>query len=104
MRFDISEISGILKQEIGQYQAQLDVSKIGRVVEVGDGIARIYGLDDAMAGEMLLFENDIIGEVFNVEEDSLGTVIYGDYRAVKEGADVRSTGKLMSVPVGQDLL
>jgi len=104
MRFDISEISGILKQEISQYQAQLDVAKIGRVVEVGDGIARIYGLDDAMAGEMLLFDNDVIGEVFNVEEDSLGAVIYGDYRAVKEGADVRSTGQLMSVPVGKDLL
>ena len=104
MRFDISEISGILKQEIGRYQAQLDVSKIGRVVEVGDGIARIYGLDDAMAGEMLLFENDIIGEVFNVEEDSLGAVVYGDYRAVREGADVRSTGQLMSVPVGRGVL
>ena len=104
MRFDISEISGVLKQEIGQYKAQLDVSRIGRVVEVGDGIARIYGLEEAMAGEMLLFDNDIMGEVFNVEEDSLGAVIYGDYRAVKEGADVRSTGQLMSVPVGQGAL
>ncbi len=104
MRFDISEITGILKQEISRYEAQLDVAKVGRVVEVGDGIARIYGLDDAMAGEMLLFENDVVGEVFNVEEDSLGAVIYGDYRVVKEGADVTSTGQLMSVGVGQGLL
>ncbi len=104
MRFDISEITGILKQEISRYEAQLDVAKVGRVVEVGDGIARIYGLDDAMAGEMLLFESDVVGEVFNVEEDSLGAVIYGDYRVVKEGADVTSTGQLMSVPVGQGLL
>ena len=78
--------------------------KVGRVVEVGDGIARIYGLEDAMAGEMLLFENDIIGEVFNLEEDSLAVVIYGDYTKVREGSDVRSTGRLMSVPVGEEMI
>ena len=104
MKFDISEISGILKQEIQQYRAQLDVAKVGRVVEVGDGIARIYGLNEAMAGEMLLFEQDVVGEVFNVEEDGIGAVIYGDYTEVREGADVRGTGRLMSVPVGQSLL
>jgi F-type H+-transporting ATPase subunit alpha len=104
MKIDISEITGILKQEIGQYETKLDVTKVGRVVEVGDGIARIYGLDDAMASEMLLFENDTIGEVFNLEEDSLGAVIYGDYTKVREGSDVRSTGRLMSVPVGEELL
>ena len=104
MKIDISEITDILKQEISQYEAQLDVAKVGRVVEVGDGIARIYGLKDALAGEMLLFENDTIGEVFNLEEDSLAAVIYGDYTKVREGSDVRSTGKLMSVPVGEELL
>ncbi len=78
--------------------------KVGRVVEVGDGIARIYGLSDAMAGEMLLFENDIMGEVFNLEEDSLAAVIYGDYTKVREASDVRATGQLMSVPVGAELL
>jgi F-type H+-transporting ATPase subunit alpha len=104
MKIDITEITGILKKEIGQYEAKLDVVKVGRVVEVGDGIARIYGLSDAMAGEMLLFENDIMGEVFNLEEDSLAAVIYGDYTKVREASDVRSTGRLMSVPVGEELL
>ncbi len=104
MKIDVSEITSILKQEISQYEARLDVVKVGRVVEVGDGIARIYGLQDALAGEMLLFENDTIGEIFNLEEDSLAAVIYGDYTKVREGSDVRSTGKLMAVPVGEELL
>jgi len=104
MKIDISEITGILKQEISQYEARLDVTKVGRVVEVGDGIARIYGLQDAQAGEMLLFEGDTVGEVFNLEEDSLAAVIYGDYTKVKEGSDVRSTGRLMAVPVGEEVL
>jgi F-type H+-transporting ATPase subunit alpha len=104
MKFDITEIAGILKQEIGQYEAKLDVAKVGRVVEVGDGIARIYGLDDAMAGEMLLFENDVVGEVFNLDEDSIAAVIYGDYTKVRDGSDVQSTGRLMAVTVGEALL
>ncbi|NLH43789.1 MAG: F0F1 ATP synthase subunit alpha [Planctomycetes bacterium] len=104
MKIDISEITGILKREISQYEARLDVAKVGRVVEVGDGIARIYGLQDALAGEMLLFEGDTVGEVFNLEEDSLAAVIYGDFTKVREGSDVRSTGKLMAVPVGEELL
>ena len=104
MKIDISEITGILKQEISQYEAKLDVVKVGRVVEVGDGIARIYGLEGALASEMLLFENDTIGEVFNLEEDSLAAVIYGDYTKVREGSDVRSTWRLMSVPVGDEML
>ncbi|OHB67930.1 MAG: F0F1 ATP synthase subunit alpha [Planctomycetes bacterium RBG_13_60_9] len=104
MKMDITEIASLLKQEIRQYEAKLDVSKVGRVVEVGDGIAQIYGLDDAMASEILLFENDIIGEVFNLEENSLAAVIYGDYTKVREGSDVRSTGRLMSIPVGEELI
>ncbi|MFZ0035214.1 MAG: F0F1 ATP synthase subunit alpha [Sedimentisphaerales bacterium] len=104
MKFDVREISNILKQEISQYKGKLDVSTVGRVVEVGDGIAGIYGLDNAMVGEMLLFENDVIGEVFNLEEDSVGAVIYGDYTKVKEGSDVRASGQLLSIPVGEQLL
>ena len=104
MKFDVSEISGILKQEISQYRNKLDMSTVGRVIEVGDGIARIYGLDNAMAGEILRFENDVIGEVFNLEEDSVGAVIYGDYTKVREGSDVHATGRLMSIPAGNDLL
>jgi F-type H+/Na+-transporting ATPase subunit alpha len=73
-------------------------------VELADGIARIYGLDQAMVGEVLEFENDVFGEAFNLEEDSVAAVIYGDYTKVREGADVRATGRLMSVPVGEALL
>ena len=104
MKVDFSEISGILKQEISQYKSKLDVTKVGRVVELADGIARIYGLDDAMVGEVLQFENDVFGEVFNLEQDSVGAVIYGDYTKVKEGSDVQATGKLMSVAIGDELL
>jgi F-type H+-transporting ATPase subunit alpha len=104
MKFSITEVTDILKQQISQYQNKLDVSQVGQVMEVGDGIARIYGLDNSMVGETLRFENDVIGEVFNLEEDSVGTVIYGDYTKVKEGSDVHTTGSLMSVQVGNELL
>ena len=104
MQLDFSEIGGLLKQEISQYKARLDVARVGRVVELADGIARIYGLDDAMVGEVLEFENDVFGEVFNLEEDSVGAVIYGEYTKVREGSDVRASGRLMSVPVGEELL
>ena len=104
MKFDISEISGIIKQEIGQYKNKLDVSSVGRVVEVGDGIARIYGLNNVMTSEMLQFEQGVLGEVFNLEEDSIGAVLYGEYTKVKEGSDVFPTGRVMSIPVGDELL
>jgi F-type H+-transporting ATPase subunit alpha len=104
MKFEVSEIVSILKQEISQYKHKLDVSQVGRVVEVSDGIARIYGLDSAMSGEMLEFENNIRGEVFNLEEDSIGAVIYGDYTKVKEGSDVHLSGQVLSIPAGFELL
>ncbi|MCJ7777854.1 MAG: F0F1 ATP synthase subunit alpha, partial [Sedimentisphaerales bacterium] len=104
MKADFTEIGSILKQEISQYKSKLEVSKVGRVVELADGIARIYGLDDAMVGEVLEFENDIFGEAFNLEEESIGAVIYGDYTKVREGSDVRVTGRLMSVPVSEEVL
>ena len=104
MKFDVNEISTLIKQEISRYKSQVDVARVGKVLEIGDGIARIYGLDTAMAGEMLQFEGGIIGEVFNLEEESVGAVIYGDYMKIKEGSTVRSTGKVLTVPVGFDLL
>jgi F-type H+-transporting ATPase subunit alpha len=104
MKFDISEISGIIKQEISQYKSKLDVSNVGRVVEVGDGIARIYGLNNVMVSETLQFEQGVLGEVFNLEEDSIGAVLYGDYTKVKAGSDVFPTGRVMSIPVGKELL
>ena len=103
MKFDMSEISGILKQEISRYRNKLDVATVGRVVEVGDGIARIYGLDNVRAGEMLEFENGTGGEVFNLEEDAVGAVIYGDFTGIKEGMEVRTTGRLLSIPVCEEL-
>ncbi len=104
MKFDISEVSGILKEEISRYRNKLDVATVGRVVEVGDGIARVYGLSNARAGEMLEFEGGIHGEVFNLEEDAIGAVLYGDPIAVKEGTEVRATGRLLSIPVGEELI
>ncbi len=107
MKIKTDEIASIIKQEIAQYSSELEISEVGRVVEVGDGIARIYGLSKAMAGEMLEFQTSdggVIGQVFNLELDTVGAVIYGDYLAVKEGDLVKSTGRLLSVPVGEALL
>src|SRR5690606_7104568 len=101
------EITSVIKQEIEQFAAELEISEVGRVVEVGDGIARIYGLSKAMAGEMIEFQTDqggVMGQVMNLEEDTVGAVIYGDYLAVKEGDLVKSTGRLLEVPVGEEML
>jgi F-type H+-transporting ATPase subunit alpha len=104
MKFKIDEITSVIQQEISSYQNQLDVTQVGKVIEVGDGIARIYGLRNAMAGEMLAFPNNIFGQVFNLEEETVGAVVLGDYKQLKEGDVVRSTGELLSVPVGEALL
>jgi F-type H+-transporting ATPase subunit alpha len=107
VKIKTDEIASVIKQEIQQYASQLEVSEVGRVVEVGDGIARIYGLANAMAGELLEFqtsEGAVMGQVFNLELDTVGAVIYGDYLAVKEGDLVKSTGRLLEVPVGPELL
>jgi len=101
------EIVSVIKNEIAQFGAELEVSEVGRVVEVGDGIARIYGLSKAMAGELLEFQTGdgaVMGQVFNLELDTVGAVIYGDYLSVKEGDIVKSTGRLLEVPVGEGLL
>ncbi|MEI8196887.1 MAG: F0F1 ATP synthase subunit alpha, partial [Phycisphaerae bacterium] len=104
MKFKIDEITSVIQQEISQYQNQLDVTQVGKIIEVGDGIARIYGLRGAMAGEMLAFPNGIFGQVFNLEEETVGAVVMGNYKELKEGDVVRSTGELLSVPVGEQLL
>ena len=104
MEFNITEISSLIKDEIKRYRSEIDVAMVGRVLEVGDGIATICGLDNAMAGEMLMFEGGVAGEVFNLEEESIGAVIYGDYKQIKESSPVRSTGKMLSVPVGFELM
>ena len=107
MKIKTDEIVSVIKTEIEQYSTDLQVSDVGRVIEVGDGIAQIYGLSNAMAGEMLEFRTGsgaVSGQVFNLELDTVGAVIYGDYLSVKEGDTVVSTGKLLSVPVGEELL
>ena len=104
MKFNTDEIANIIREEIANYKVELDVAHVGKVLEVGDGIAQIYGLSNAMAGEMLLFENGQMGQVFNLEESSIGAVIYGDYQQIREGQSVRTTGKLLEVPVGSELL
>ncbi len=107
MKIKTDEIASVIRQEIEQYSADLEVSEVGRVVEIGDGIARIYGLAKAMAGELLEFqtsEGAVMGQVFNLELDTVGAVIYGDYKAVKEGDMVKATGRLLEVPVGEALL
>ena len=107
MKIKTDEITSVIRQEIEQYAAELEVSEVGRVVEIGDGIARIYGLSKAMAGELLEFQTasgNVMGQVMNLELDTVGAVIYGDYLKVKEGDLVKSTGRLLDVPVGESLL
>jgi len=104
MKFKIDEITSVIQQEISSYKTQLDVTQVGKVIEVGDGIARIYGLRGAMAGEMLEFPGGVFGQVFNLEEETVGAVILGDYKEIKEGDTVKATGELLSVPVGEGML
>lgn len=98
------EISSIIKKRIEEYRSQVEVTDIGTVIQVGDGIARIYGLEEAMAGELLEFEGGIYGMVLNLEEDNIGCVILGPYTTIREGDTVKRTGRIMEVPVGDALL
>ncbi|MCC7138251.1 MAG: F0F1 ATP synthase subunit alpha [Planctomycetes bacterium] len=104
MRFNPEEITSVLRKEIEEFRSDLDVAEVGTILEVGDGIARIYGLDRAMAGEMLEFEGGVRGQVFNLEEGSIGAIVLGDYKDLKEGQTVRRTGALLEVPVGEGLI
>jgi F-type H+-transporting ATPase subunit alpha len=104
MRFKVDEIASVIEEEIRKYRTDVDHSEVGKVLEVGDGIARIYGLTGAMAGERLEFANGAQGQVFNLEESSVGAVVLGDYLGIKEGDEVRRSGELLSVPVGPALI
>jgi F-type H+-transporting ATPase subunit alpha len=107
VKIKTDEIASVIRQEIQQFATQLEVSEVGRVIEIGDGIARIYGLSNAMAGELLEFQAEggaVMGQVFNLEEDTVGAVVYGDYKKIKEGDVVKATGRLLEVPVGEALL
>jgi F-type H+-transporting ATPase subunit alpha len=103
-RIRADEIAGILRQEIENYERVIDVSEVGAVISVGDGIARIHGLDKVMAGELIEFPHDVAGIAMNLEEDQVGAVLLGDYTEIKEGDEVRRTRRIMSVPVGEALI
>ena len=104
MRIKPEEVSKIIRNEIEGYNKSLDIANTGTVLEVGDGIARVYGLSKAMSGELLKFENGVMGMVLNLEEDNIGAVIFGESRGIKEGGTVKSTGKVAEVPSGEGLL
>ncbi|HET6325609.1 MAG TPA: F0F1 ATP synthase subunit alpha [Planctomycetaceae bacterium] len=104
MKFKADEIASVLQKEIEDFKGQLATSEVGQVLEVGDGIARCYGLSTAMAGEMVEFPNGVNGLVFNLEESSVGVIILGDYLEIAEGDEVKTTGRLLSVPVGEALI
>jgi F-type H+-transporting ATPase subunit alpha len=101
MRFKADEIASVLQREIEDFRGTIETAEVGRVLEVGDGIARVYGLSNAMSGEMVEFPGGVRGQVFNLEETSVGVIILGDYLKISEGDEVRTTGALLSVPVGQ---
>ncbi|MER2126659.1 F0F1 ATP synthase subunit alpha [Solibacillus sp. FSL H8-0523] len=104
MGIKAEEISSLIKQQIEGYQSELKVSEVGTVITVGDGIARAHGLDNAMAGELLEFSNGVMGMAQNLEEGNVGIVILGDYLGIKEGDEVRRTGRIMEVPTGNALI
>ena len=104
MQLRPDEITQILKTRIEQYDVQTDLSEVGTVLQIGDGIARVYGLENAMAMEMLEFDHDVVGLAFNLEEDDVGSALFGEWQHIKEGQSVRRTGRVASVPVGEALL
>lgn len=98
------EVSNIIKNEIENYKKILNIKTSGSVLEVGDGIARVYGLSDAKAGEILEFPDKVAGMVLNLEENNVGVIILGDFTKIKEGDEVKSTGKIVSIPAGEEFL
>ena len=104
MKMRPEEITAIIKQQIERYQIDINIDDVGTVIEVGDGIARVHGLEQAMAGELLELPNDVYGMVLNLETDSVGVVLLGGETQIKEGDQVKRTGRIMEVPVGEALI
>ena len=104
MEIRAAEISAILKDQIENFGTESEISEVGQVLSVGDGIARIYGLDNVQAGEMVEFAGSIKGMALNLENDNVGVVIFGDDRSIKEGDVVKRTGAIVDAPVGKNLL
>ena len=104
MQINPSEVTKILKEQIKKFGEKAEVSEVGQVLTVGDGIARVYGLDNVQAGEMVEFSGSIKGMALNLESDNVGVVIFGDDRSIKEGDTVKRTGAIVDTPVGKSLL
>ncbi len=104
MTIKAEDISRIIREQIGGFASDVDVAEMGTVVAVGDGIARVHGVERAMAGEMLQFPHDVFGIALNLEEDSVGVVLLGESREIREGDSVKRTGRIISVPVGEEML
>ncbi|MBM7645362.1 F-type H+-transporting ATPase subunit alpha [Scopulibacillus daqui] len=104
MGIKAEEISSLIKQQIEDYQSKVQVSDVGTVIQVGDGIARVHGLDNCMAGELVEFANGVMGIAQNLEESNVGIIILGPYKDIHEGDEVKRTGRIMEVPVGEELL
>ena len=98
------EISSVIKEQIRRYASELNVSNVGTVIQVADGIARVHGLENAMQGELLDFPSEVYGMVLNLEEDNVGAVLLGDHKNINEGDTVRTTGRVVEVPVGDCML
>src|SRR6187401_3716686 len=104
MEIKAEEISKIIREQIGSFAVDVDVAEVGSIISIGDGIARVHGVDNAMAGEMLEFPHGIYGIALNLEEESVGAVLLGEFKDIKEGDLVKRTNRIISVPVGEELL
>jgi len=104
MDIKAEEISKIIREQIGSFAVDVDVAEVGSIISIGDGIARVHGVDNAMAGEMLEFPHGVYGIALNLEEESVGAVLLGEFKEIKEGDPVKRTGRIISVPVGEALL
>ena len=104
MGLNPEEVSSIIRKELEKYETKLEMESVGVVLQVGDGIARIHGLENAMAGELLDFPHGVVGLALNLEEDQVGAVLLGDFEEIREGDQVKRTGRIMSVPVGEALV
>ncbi len=104
MSIKAEEISALIKKQIENYQSEIEVNDVGTIIQVGDGIARAHGLDNVMAGELVEFSNGVMGMAQNLEENNVGIIILGPYQEIREGDEVKRTGRIMEVPVGEELL
>src|SRR5512141_485 len=98
------EISKFIRDQIGSYAVDVDVAEVGTVISIGDGIARVHGIERAMAGEMIEFPHGVFGIALNLEEESVGAVLLGEYRDISEGDTFKRTGRIISVPVGEEMI